>query len=237
MNRTYFVLTMTSVLLCVSAFGGSPEYKQVAPAPPPVCGVGWYFALDGGANLYQDFGGDRHLLIGGNDLTVGVKDHIGGFGGIKLGYVFGQGTIRWALEEDLYYNGVNATASANLNGREIAHADAMLNTGAFMTNIVLRFAPNGGCGFQPYIFGGIGGWWGETGGDIDVTVGNTTRSFGSRDNGGFAFQLGAGVDYYFSPKWSVFTEYKFLDYTNAGNEFTNSNVGQHLVGGGLKFHF
>jgi opacity protein-like surface antigen len=113
----------------------------------------------------------------------------------------------------------------------------MLNTGAFMTNAVLRFAPHGGCGFQPYIFGGIGGWWGETGGDIDVTVGNVTRSFGSRDNGGFAFQIGAGCDYYFSPKWSVFTEYKFLDYTNAGNEFTNSNVGQHLVGGGLKFHF
>jgi predicted porin len=61
--------------------------------------------------------------------------------------------------------------------------------------------------------------------------------FGGGRNGGFAFQVGAGVDYYFSPKWSTFVEYKFLDYTNAGGDFNNSNIGQHLVGGGVKFHF
>jgi opacity protein-like surface antigen len=237
MKRIYFTLIILNAFLGASAFAGD-DFKQVAPAPPPVCGTGWYFALDGGANVYQDFGGDKHIGINGNDVAFGTHDHIGGFGGIKLGYVFGQGTWRWGLEEDLFYNGVDATVRAQINGNEVASASALLNTAAFMTNISLRYAPHGGCGFQPYIFGGIGGWWGETGGDIDVTIGNTTRSVGSsRDNGGFAFQVGAGLDYYFSPKWSVFTEYKFLDYTNAGNEFTNSNVGQHLVGGGLKIHF
>ena len=49
--------------------------------------------------------------------------------------------------------------------------------------------------------------------------------------------LTEGVDYYFSPKWSVFTEYKFLDYTNAGGDFNKNNVGQHLVGSGFRFHF
>jgi outer membrane autotransporter protein len=141
------------------------------------------------------------------------------------------------LEEDWFYNGVNARAHLDLNGAQVADADATLNSAAFMTNFLLRYAPHGGCGLQPYILGGIGGWWGETGGDIDVTVGNTRINAGSRDNGGFAFQVGAGVDYYFSPKWSIYTEYKFLDYTNAGNEFTNSNVGQHLVGAGFRVHF
>jgi hypothetical protein len=197
MKRTYFGLAIVGSLLATSAFAGDEAAPastfKAAAMPPPVCGTGWYFALDGGANVYQDFGGDKHLFLNGDDLSVGLNDHIGGFGGIKLGYVFGQGTIRWALEEDLYYNGVNATAFARFNNQEFAHADAMLNTGAFMTNAVLRFAPNGGCGFQPYIFGGIGGWWGETGGDIDITVGNVTRSFGSRDNGGFRFSNRRGL--------------------------------------------
>ena len=138
----------------------------------------------------------------------------------------------------MYYNGVDARAFVDdAARREIAHADAMLNTGAFLTNILLRYAPNGGCGLQPYILGGIGGWFGETGGDVDLHVNGITRSLGSRDGGGFAFQVGAGCDYYFSPKWGTFVEYKFLDYLNAGSGFTNDNVGQHLIGAGLRFHF
>ena len=115
--------------------------------------------------------------------------------------------------------------------------DSLFNTGAFMTNLLLRYAPNGGCGLQPYLLGGLGGWWGETGGDVELRTDETTRRLGSRDNGGFAFQVGAGVDYYFEPRWSVFTEYKFLDYTNAGGEFNHSNIGQHLVGAALDFIF
>jgi opacity protein-like surface antigen len=238
MKQKYIALIILSTLLCASAFAGGADYKQVVPSPaPPLCGVGWYFALDGGANVYQDFGGDKHFNVNGNDVVLGADNHVGGFGGIKLGYVFGQGTFRWGLEEDLYYNGVDAQTHVRLNGAQIGHVSAMLNTGAFMTNIVLRYAPNGGCGLQPYLLGGIGGWWGENGGDVDVTVGNTTSHFSGGSNGGFAFQLGAGCDYYFSPKWSVFTEYKFLDYTNAGGDFNNSNIGQHLVGGGIRFHF
>ena len=239
MRATISALTIASALICASAFAGTETYKTTATPAPSECGTGFYVALDGGANLYQDFGGDKQFGFAGQTFELGAHEHTGGFGGIKFGYIFGNGAFRFGLEEDLYYNGVEAGAfvrTAN-NNVEIAHGNAQLNTAAFMTNLILKWAPNGGCGFQPYILGGVGGWWGETGGDIDITVGNQTHSFGSRDNGGFAFQLGAGTDYYFSPKWAVFVEYKFLDYTNAGNEFTNSNIGQHLVGGGVKFHF
>jgi opacity protein-like surface antigen len=237
MKRSHLTLTVLSAMLCVSAIAGPP--MTMAPPPPTACGIGWYFALDGGANVYQDFGNDQHVVINGADVSFGINDKIGGFGGIKIGYVFGASDWRFALEEDLYYNGVSAEAAVRVNGNEIATVDQQLNTGAFMTNLLLRYAPNGGCGLQPYILGGIGGWWGETGGDADVTVGNVTRSVsgGGSDNGGFAFQVGAGIDYYFSPKWSIFTEYKYLDYLNAGGDFTDSHVGQHLVGGGFRVHF
>ena len=240
MKKIYIVLTVLAALASIPCVTQGADYKQVAATPhtTAACGTGWYLGLQGGANVYQDFGGDREQTVNGVPVTVGVNDHIGGYGGIKLGYIFGEGEWRFGLEEDLYYNGVDANAFARINNNEVASASALLNTAAFMTYLQLKYAPNGGCGLQPYIFGGVGGWWGEVGGDLDVTVNGINRSIGSkRDNGGFAFDLGAGCDYYFSPKWGVFVEYKFLDYTNAGNEFTNSNVGQHLVGGGLKFHF
>lgn len=236
MKRTFFALTIASALISAPVFAGPPT---TAPAPPPsACGTGWYFGLQGGGNISQDIS-DHHWDINGVDVALGMDSNVGGYGGIKFGYVFGQSDWRFALEEDWYYNGMDADAHVRVNGTELqnVNVDAVLNTAAFMTNLVLRYAPHGNCGFQPYIFGGIGGWWGETGGDIDVTVGNTTRSFGSADNGGFAFQLGAGFDYYFSPKWSIFTEYKFVDYTNAGGDWNDSNIGQHLIGGGFKVHF
>ena len=239
MKKLLTLTLMVSSSLCISSLGGSPNVKQVAPAAPPPapCGTGWYFGIDGGANVYQDFGGTHNLgVINGETVTTEANHHVGGYGGIKFGYVFGQGPFRFGLEEDYFYNGVNATTHIDLDGTEVAAVKGFFNTGAFMTNMVFRYAP-GGCGFQPYILGGIGGWWGETGGDIEVDVGGVRRSLGSADNGGFAFQAGAGVDYYFAPKWSVFTEYKFLDYTNAGGEFNDSNIGQHLVGAGMRFHF
>jgi opacity protein-like surface antigen len=236
MKRNIFALTIAvSAFICAAAFAGPAPVVQV---PPSACGTGWYFGLQGGVNAFQDYGDDEHLIINGVDVSAGTNDQVGGFGGIKFGYVFGTGEWRWALEEDWYYNGVNAEAAIRVNGNDIATVDQQLNTGAFMTNLVLRYAPNGGCGLQPYIFGGLGGWWGETGGDADVTINGITRSVSTgRDNGGFAFQAGAGIDYYFNPKWSIFTEYKFLDYTNAGGDFTDSNIGQHLIGGGFRVHF
>ena len=236
MKRIYLVLAILGTLLSIPAFAGPPA--PVVPVQSNACGTGWYFGLQGGANVAQDYGDDRSILFNGSTISLGNNDQVGGYGGIKFGYVFGQSDWRFALEEDWYYNGVDVEGALRVDGVDVATVDQQLNTAAFMTNLVLRYAPNGGCGFQPYIFGGVGGWWGETGGDADVTVGGVTRSFNSgSDNGGFAFQVGAGVDYYFNPKWSIFTEYKFLDYTNAGGDFTDSNIGQHLVGGGFRVHF
>jgi hypothetical protein len=39
--------------------GEAVAYKQVAPIPPPLYGTGFYGAIDMGANVYQDRGGDR----------------------------------------------------------------------------------------------------------------------------------------------------------------------------------
>ena len=81
---------------------GTEAYKQVAPPPPPpMYGLGFYGAIDMGANVYQDRGGTRTFTGDNriNDITdrdfdatleVNPKNDVGFFGGIKLGYVFGM---------------------------------------------------------------------------------------------------------------------------------------------------
>ena len=87
--------------------GEAVSYKQVAPPPPPeLYGLGFYGAIDGGANVYQNRGGDRVFTDDfGDTLTISPKNDVGAFGGIKAGYVFGTGVFRPTIEGDFLYNG------------------------------------------------------------------------------------------------------------------------------------
>src|SRR6476646_11386277 len=113
MKQLSFLIIATSALLSTSLFAGPPEYKQVAPPPPPPnYGVGFYGAIDMGANVDQNLGGNRtftqdnpNLLGFGDTLELSPKNDVGFFGGIKLGYVFGTGVVRPTVEGDFFYNG------------------------------------------------------------------------------------------------------------------------------------
>src|ERR1051325_4225530 len=121
MKRTSFVIAILCASFCTLFAGPAVEYKHPEPTS---CGTGWYLGLQGGANVFQDFGDDRERNARGTQVTVGVNDHIGGFGGIKVGYVFGDSDWRFGLEEDLFYNGVDATAFAKIGNNEIASTSA-----------------------------------------------------------------------------------------------------------------
>src|SRR5690348_6350264 len=82
MKKLNSLLMMISSLFSVSSLAGTPDYKQtVPPPPPPECGTGWYFGLDGGANVYQDLGGTRTFNIDGDTVTTRTNHHVGGYGG------------------------------------------------------------------------------------------------------------------------------------------------------------
>src|SRR6266700_8392655 len=91
-------VALTGLLASLQA--GQEVYKQVAPPPPPeLYGLGFYGAIDMGANVYQNRGGDRTFTNEfGDTLTVSPKNDVGFFGGVKLGYVFGTGVFRPTLE-------------------------------------------------------------------------------------------------------------------------------------------
>src|SRR5438046_2993977 len=113
MKRILVVLTLASGLLCTSAFAGSQIVMHTTP--PAACGTGWYFGLQGGGNISQNIS-DRHVDINGVDVALGMDSNVGGYGGIKFGYVFGTSDWRLALEEDWYYNGLDADAHVRING-------------------------------------------------------------------------------------------------------------------------
>src|SRR6266566_6051840 len=100
-----------------SAQAGGEVYKQVAPPPPPpeLYGLGFYGAIDAGANVYQNRGGTRVFTNEfGDTLTIDPKNDVGFFGGLKAGYVFGRGVFRPTIEGDFFYNGFRGGANTTL---------------------------------------------------------------------------------------------------------------------------
>ena len=230
---------------------GTEVYKQVAPQPVVYAyGLGFYGAIHMGANVYQNRGDDR-VFTGDRferfdrdlELTVSPKNDVGFYGGVKLGYVFGSGVVRPAIEGDFFYNGFRGGADFTLRDRfddVIAERDVTtwINSGAFMANFILRFGTGR---FQPYAGAGVGVYYAESAG-VEVRDPVTGRvpinTGGGASHADLAWQVVAGSDYFFNPKMSAFIEYHYLNYTSTQiNTNEERNLGQHLVGAGVRFFF
>jgi opacity protein-like surface antigen len=236
----------------VSLQAGQEVYKQVAPPPPPMYGLGFYGAIDAGANIYQNRGDDRtfrdnnpNSVFFGDSLEVDPKNDVGFFGGIKLGYVFGTGVVRPTVEGDFFYNGFRGGADFTLrdiNNNVLAQRDVTtwINTGAFMANFILRFAP-GNQRFQPYVGAGVGIYYAESAGTevVDPVTGRVPfNTGGGQSHADLAWQIIAGSDYYWTPKFSTFIEYKFLQYTSTQIDTNDDRqLNQQLLGAGVRLHF
>ena len=242
--KKLFLLTSNlavAVLFAARVNGGETMQTEYRSAPPEeIFGTGFYLALDAGANVYQDRGGTRVFTNEfGDTLTIDPKNDVGFFGGIKAGWVFGTGVVRPAIEADLFYNGFRGGADSTLvvNGVVVRDTSvtSFINTGAFMSNGLLKFAFGR---FQPYVGAGVGIYYAESAGvDVSTPRGTFSTSGGS-SHADLAWQIIGGADYYWNPKFSTFIEYRFLDYTSTQIETNESrNLGQHLIGAGLRFHF
>jgi opacity protein-like surface antigen len=252
MKRLYLLTASLVGLLTISLQAGEEVYKQVAPPPPPLYGTGFYGAIDMGANIYQNRGDTRTFTddnpnspFFGDSLTVNPKNDVGFFGGLKLGYVFLKGVVRPTFEGDFFYNGFRGGGNFTLRdsfGDVLAqrNVSTWINTGAFMGNFILRFAP-GNQRFQPYAGAGVGIYFAESAGtevQDPVTGRVPINTGGGHSHADLAWQIVAGSDYYWTPKFSTFIEYKFLNYTSTQID-TNQDrdLRQHLLGAGVRLHF
>jgi opacity protein-like surface antigen len=107
-----------------------------------------------------------------------------------------------------------------------------------MANFIGRFAFGR---FQPYVGGGVGIYYAESAGVDIVNPETGNRVFhtsGGQSHSDLAWQVIAGADYYWTPKFATFIEYHYLDYTSTQiNTNENRDLGQHLIGAGVRFHF
>ena len=245
MKKSSSTLSLVALLLStVSVLAGPPpvmESKNVMQsAPPEIFGTGPYVALDLGANVYQDRGGDRTFTDErGDTLSISPKNDVGFYGGIKGGWVFGTGVFRPTIEADLFYNGFKGGADGTITLADGAvlrgsTGSRQVNTGAFMSNFIAKFAFGR---FQPYFGAGVGVYYAESA-STDITTPRGTFSTGGQSHTDLAWQVIAGADYYWNPKFSTFVEYHYLDYTSSQIETSESrDLGQHLIGAGVRFHF
>ena len=246
----FSTVAFTGLLAASLQAGPAVEYKQVAPPPPPLYGLGFYGGIDMGANLYQNRGDDRTFTHDdlnspflGYSLDVNPKNDVGFCGDLKQAYVFGPGIVRPTIEGDFFYNGFRGGADFNLKdpfGNVVAERDltTWINTGAFMGNFILRF--NFGR-FQPYAGGGVGIYFAESAGAelVDPVTGRVpVNTGGGQSHADLAWQIVAGSDYFFTQNMSAFIEYKYLNYTSTQIE-TNQDrdMGQQLLGAGVRFFF
>src|SRR4029077_12567136 len=108
-----------------------------------------------------------------------------------------------------------ALKDINWNTLAQRNVTTWVNTGAFMANFILRFAP-GSQKFQPYAGAGVGVYYAESAGVevVDPVTGRVPiNTGGGASHADLAWQIIAGSDYYWTPKFSTFIEYKFLQYT------------------------
>ena len=115
-----------------------------------------------------------------------------------------------------------------------------INTGAFMFNFILRIAPEN-WRFQPYAGAGVGVYYAESAG-VEITDPVTGRvpvnTGGGANHADLAWDVVAGSDYFFNSQWSAFIEYHYLDYTSTQlNTNQSRDLGQHLVGAGVRYFF
>ena len=236
MKKRAILLAISSAACLTTAFAGEPVVEMTQP-DTSCFGPAWYMGVQAGVNAYQDFGGTRRFDLGGGDeLALEPRESMGFVGGLKLGYVFGSGAVRPAVELDAFYNGVKADLDARLNGEELDfNSEADLNSGVFLANFLLRF----GCSaFQPYLGAGLGGYYSDIS-DVETTIGGSTFDDGAEgdNNSGFAWQVIGGADYYFNEKFSAFLEYKFLNYEDPDIIAVEDRISQHLVVLGARWHF
>lgn len=185
-----------------------PPASYVPPVAVPNIWAGFYAGLNGGYAASN--GGDVINYNQGADF-LGRGQPSGGFGGGQVGYNFQSGSLVYGVETDFQ----GAAIGSNVSGLSA-------NSNAFTSreNIDWFGTVRGRVGFAvgPALLYGTGGF---AYGNVNQQATRGSDLFGSNTTQ-TGYSVGGGVEYKFTPNWSLKAEYQYID---LGSEKLNDNIG------------
>jgi len=233
------VATAATLALVSSAFAGPVHDPKSPPPIPPAMpvpeppGGGVYVSLFGGVNFGADHS-SHYTTDCGCTFDLDWDKEVGGYGGIEFGYATAWSTgFAMLFEVEGFYSGYDVNATAFDFGNRVAGASASVDSFNLMFNAIARYD------FGRFgLFGGAGiGYYNASVDHVTLDL-NGHRYQTSQDfelDDGFAWQLIAGADFQVSENIDLYTEYRYLVYE------TDLDIGgfeeQHLLGGGIRYHW
>lgn len=217
-SRMLTGLVLLSTVAAPAAASAADLYRaQAAPPPaayvPPVTApnlwAGFYVGLNGG--YASGNGGDVIDYNGGADYLTRAQPK-GGFGGGQIGYNFQSGSFVYGVESDFQGASIGSSA-AGLSANNNTAFTSRENIDWFGT-VRGRL----GWAFGPALLYGTGGFaYGNV--NQRAVLGNDILGNNSTQTG---YTVGGGIEYKFTPNWSVKAEYQYID---LGNEKLTDNLG------------
>ena len=207
----------------------APPVSYVAPVIPANTWTGFYAGINGGYGWSGD--GNTITYPGGVDQSARAQPQ-GGFGGGQIGYNYQTGSFVFGVETDFQGAGISDRVTGlTANGFDFSSKENIDWFGTVRGRL--------GFAFGNALFYGTGGFaYGNVnqraiyGGDLFAS--STTQT---------GYAVGGGVEYKFTPAWSLKAEYQYI---NLGSEALTDNLGNatnpldtnfQTARVGLNYHF
>ena len=185
-----------------------PPVSYVPPVVPANTWTGFYAGINGGYGWGG--GGNTISYYDGADQSARAQPQ-GGFGGGQIGYNYQTGSFVFGVETDFQGAGISdSVTGTTANGNDFTSKESIDWFGTargrlgFAVGNALLYGTGG------FAYGNVN-QHATNGGDVFVS--NTTQT---------GYAAGGGVEYKFTPAWSVKAEYQYID---LGSQKLTDNLG------------
>ncbi len=209
-------------LISLSTGGLTTSYAadlyRAPPAPPPVSYVPPVVATNTWTGFYAGINGGYGWDSGGDTVTYfdglgqwGRAQPQGGFGGGQLGYNFQSGPLVFGVETDFQGAGISGSVTGVTAADIPFSAQQNIDwVGTVRGRLGLAFGNTLVYGTGGFAYGNVDqrAVWGDA-----VFTRNTTQT---------GYVAGGGIEYKFTPAWSLKAEYQYID---LGSQKLTDSVG------------
>ncbi len=241
-RELFWGLLLSTIALAPVAADAADLYRSAPPPPsyaPPVAYVdsyswaGFYAGINGGygwsnggnAIGYNGTGG----FIGGTDQSSRAQPQ-GGFGGGQIGYNFQSGSFVYGVETDFQGGSLSdSIAGSTANGSDFSSRESVDWFGTARGRLGYAFG-------RTLIYGTGGFAYGNVRQSALVT-GTADSAYLRNNDTQTGYTVGGGIEYKFTPSWSLKGEYQYIDIGNEKLSGIDNGTGTAVTSGGLDTSF